>query len=251
MTKKIYKSYRYALRPTKEQLTLLKKHFGSVRYVFNHFLASKQEQYKQDKKSDNYTKQAAALTQLKKQADKQWLKEVNSQSLQTALRHLDRAFVNFFNGKAKYPRFKKKHAKNSFTVPQFVKVVGNRLYIPKFKGGIKLILHRPVQGRIKHCTLTQTPTGKLFVSILCEVVYQVLPSSQQAVGLDLGLKDFAVFSNENKAANHKYLKRYEQQLAKAQRRLSKKQKKSTCLGRWFFKRKIDIFLLSEGTFYAA
>ena len=136
-------------------------------------------------------------------------------------------------------------------VPQFVKVVGNRLYIPKFKGGIKLILHRPVQGRIKHCTLTQTPTGKLFVSILCEVVYQVLPSSQQAVGLDLGLKDFAVFSDENKAANHKYLKRYEQQLAKAQRRLSKKQKKSTCLGRWFFKRKIDIFLLSEGTFYAA
>ncbi|WP_460764940.1 helix-turn-helix domain-containing protein, partial [Niabella terrae] len=109
--KTIHKTYRFALLPAKQQELLLSKHFGCVRFVFNHFLNERIEQYKENKKSDNYLKQAGALTQLKKKEATEWLKEVNSQTLQTALRNLDTAFVNFFRGNAKFPRFKSKRRK--------------------------------------------------------------------------------------------------------------------------------------------
>lgn len=125
--KTILRTYQFELQPTQEQKVLLDKHFGCVRFVFNHFLNERKEQYQADKKSDNYYKQAATLTELKKKEETVWLKEVNSQSLQFALRCLDTAYVNFFRGNAKFPRFKSRKKKNSFTVPQFAKLEGGRL----------------------------------------------------------------------------------------------------------------------------
>ncbi|GAB3019308.1 IS200/IS605 family element RNA-guided endonuclease TnpB [Niabella terrae] len=189
------------------------------------------EQYKENKKSDNYQKQAGALTQLKKKEATEWLKEVNSQTLQTALRNLDTAFVNFFRGNAKFPRFKSKRKKSSFTIPQFVEVSNGKLFFPKFKDGIKIIEHRELKGEVKHCTVSKTPTGKYFVSILCEVQHQPLKPTKKQVGIDLGIKDFAVTSDGIRFKNNYHLKRYESQLAKAQKHLSRKVKGSSSRNR--------------------
>ena len=224
--KTIQKTYRFALVPTKAQEVLLSKHFGCARYVFNYFLNERKQQYQKSKKSDNYYKQAATLTQLKKKEQTIWLKEVNSQTLQFALRCLDTAYLNFFRGKAKFPRFKSRKDKNSFTVPQFVSVEDNRLYIPKFKDGIKLVQHREMKDQISHCTISKTPTGKYFVSILCEVQHTPSTATKEQCGIDLGIKDFAVTSDGLRFKNNNHLKRYEQQLAKAQKYLSRKVKGS-------------------------
>ena len=222
----IYKTYRFALLPTKEEEVLLNKHFGCVRYVYNHFLSERMNQYTESKKSDNYYKQSAALTCLKKQEETIWLKEVNSQALQGALRHLETAYKNFFRGNAKFPRFKSKRKKNSFTIPEHVKVVDGKLYFPKFRKGIKMIEHREMRGAIKHCTVSKTPTGKFVVAILCEVVHTPLIPTKKQVGIDLGIKDFAVTSDGMRFENSRFLKRYESQLRKAQKHLSRKVKGS-------------------------
>ena len=224
--KTVHRTYRFCLLPNKEQEVLLNKHFGSVRWVYNHFLNERKEHYQANKKSDNYQKQAASLTLIKKNKETEWLKDINSQSLQTALRFLDTAFVNFFRGNAKFPRFKSRKGKNSFTIPQFVKVERDKLFFPKFKEGIKLNLHRPIEGEIKHCTVIKTPTGKCFVSILCEVQYKPKETTHKYCGIDLGIKDFAVTSDGIRFKNNYHIRRYEMQLAKAQKCLSRKNKGS-------------------------
>ena len=164
----INKTYRFRLFPTKEQEVLLNKHFGCVRYVYNHFLNERKKQYQANKKSDNYYKQAAALTKLKNEEDTKWLKEVNSQSLQFALRSLDTAFLNFFRGNDQFPKFKSKKRKNTFIIPQFGKLEDGKIIIPKFKDGIKVKLHREVKGKIGKMSITKTPTVKYYVSIFTE-----------------------------------------------------------------------------------
>ena len=224
--KTIFRTYHFELMPNQEQKTLLDKHFGCIRYVFNYFLNERKEQYQVDKKSDNYYAQAATLTELKKKDETIWLKEVNSQSLQFALRCLDTAYINFFRGNAKFPRFKSKKNKNTFTVPQFAVLEENKLYIPKFKEGIKVIVHREIKGEIGKCTFSKTPTGKYFVSILSEEQYQPKEKTGAICGIDLGLKDFAITSDGIKFKNNKYTKQYERKLAKAQKHLSRKTKGS-------------------------
>ena len=183
-------------------------------------------QFEQNQKPDNYFQLAACLTQLKKQEETQWLGEVNSQSLQAALAHLVTAFVNFRRGNAELPRFKSKRKKNRFTVPQFVRVANGKLYFPKFKDGIKLIQHREIKGVIKHCTISKTPTGKFFVSILCEVVHTPVQSTKKQVGIDLGIKDLVITSDGIRFKNNHNLRKYERRLAKAQKHLSRKVKGS-------------------------
>ena len=197
-----------------------------MRFVFNYFLNERIDQYRESKKSDSYHKQASTLTLLKRQEATRWLKEVNSQALQAALRNLDTAFQNFFRGTAKFPRFKSKRKKNSFSIPQFVAVCDGKLYFPKFKEGIKLIQHRELKGEIRHCTISKTPTGKFFVSVLCQVQHTPLKPTGKQTGIDLGLKDFAVTSDGVRYKRNYHLKRYERQLAKAQRHLSRKMKGS-------------------------
>jgi len=237
----INKTYKFRLFPTKEQEVLLNQHFGHSRWVYNHFLNERKEQYQADKKSDNYYKQAASLTKLKKEEDTKWLKEVNSQTLQFALRSLDTAFLNFFRGNAQFPKFKSRKHKNTFTIPQFGKLENNKIIIPKFKDGIKVKLHREVKGKIGKMNIIKTPTGKYYVSIFTEQEVEELPKTNKQVGIDLGLKDFVITSDNKKFKNNRYTKKYAKQLKKAQQHLSRKQKGSN----GFEKQKLKVAKIHE------
>lgn len=220
--KTIHKAYKFRLEPNDEQKVLLAKHFGCVRFVYNHFLSERKEQYDLNHKSDNYYTQAKKLTELKKDGEYYWLSEINSQTLQHALRHLETAYVNFFKKRAKFPNFKSKKTKNSFHVPQFVELKDGKLYFPKFKDGIKINLHREIVGSIKSATISLTPTGKYFVSILTEQQYEPVAGTHKCVGVDLGLKDFVITSDGKRYKNNRYTKKYQKKLARAQKHLSRK-----------------------------
>lgn len=219
-------TYKFRLNPNQEQQILLNKHFGSVRYVYNYFLNQRKQEYLINKKSLNYYDQTKELTQLKIQEKTKWLKESNAQTLQYSLNCLDIAYQSFFKKRTNFPRFKLKKNKNSFTIPQFVSVNKNKLYIPKFREGIYLTMERNIKGKIKHCTLSKTPTSKYFVSILTELEYQPVQKTNKSVGIDLGLKDFIVTSDGLKIKNHKFLNRYEKLLKVNQKSLSRKIKGS-------------------------
>lgn len=225
--RKINRAYKFRLYPSREQAELLAKHFGCTRFVYNHFLNQRKEQYRLTGKSDNYYAQARSLTELKKQEATAWLKEINSQSLQFALRSLETAYTNFFQKRAKFPIFKSKHAKNSFTVPQSVFIADGRLFIPKFKEGIKCRVHREIKGKVGKATISKTPSGKYFVSVFTEEEYVTpIKKSGKAVGVNMGLKDLLITSDGETFKNNRYIKRYERKLAKAQLHLSRKKKGS-------------------------
>ena len=217
-------TYKFRLEPTQEQKVLLNKHFGSVRYVYNYFLNQRKTEYLENKKSITYNQQAGHLTKLK--VEMNWLKEINSQTLQYSLKCLDTAYQGFFNKRTKFPNFKSKHNKNSFTIPQFLSIKKDMLYIPKFREGIEMIMERKINGVVRRATISKTPTGKYFVSILTELEYQPVSKTNQSVGIDLGIKDFLVLSNETKIKNHRFLKHYEKALAENQKYLSRKTKQS-------------------------
>lgn len=221
--KVVYKTYKFRLEPNAEQKVLLSKHFGSVRFVYNHFLSERKRQYDETHKSDNYYEQAKKLTELKNDGEHLWLKEINSQTLQHALRHLETAYVNFFRGNAKFPNFKSKKSRNSFSVPQFVELKDGKVHFPKFKDGIKVRQHRQVEGKINSATISLTTTGKYYVSLLTEQMYEPLPKSNKQVGIDLGLKDFVITSDGKTYKNNRYTKKYQRKLAIAQKHLSRKQ----------------------------
>ena len=229
--KVILKTYKYRLLPNKEQEEILARYFGTVRFVYNHFLAERKNQYDKTGKSDNYYVQAKTLTNLKKQEEYSWIKEVNSQTLQQSLRHLETAYTNFFRGNARFPRFKAKKNGGSFNVPQFCSVADGRIFIPKFKNGIKIVEHRQFIGKIKNMTISVTPSGKYFVSILSEVEYEPLQKTNAKVGIDLGIKDLVVTSDGIKYSSNKFIKHYSKELSKAQKHLSKKQKGSNSWNR--------------------
>lgn len=224
--KLINRTYRFRLLPNKEQETLLNKHFGCARFIYNHFLDERKTQYQSDKKSDNYYAQAKTLTLLKKEEETIWLKEVNSQSLQFALRCLDTAYVRFFRGASKFPRFKSKKEKNSFTVPQFFSVEDGKLFLPKFKEGIPMNMHRTFSGEIGHCTITKAPSGKVFVSLHVEEQYEPKAKTGKTIGADLGVKTMIALSDGTQFKNPKHTKRYEKKLKAAQQHLSRKRKGS-------------------------
>ena len=237
----INKTYRFRICPDKEQEVLLNKHFGCSRFVYNYFLNERKEQYQKDKKSDNYYAQVKTLTELKNQEDTIWLKEVNSQTLQFALRSLDTAYVNFFRGNTQFPKFKSKKHKNTFTIPQFGRIENGKIIIPKFKEGIKVKLHREVKGEIGKMNIIKTPTGKYYVSIFTEQQIEDLPKTNKQVGIDLGLKDFVITSDNKKFKNNRYTKKYTKQLKKAQQHLSRKQKGSN----GFEKQKLKVAKIHE------
>nr|DAX45997.1 MAG TPA: endonuclease [Caudoviricetes sp.] len=225
--RKINRTYKFRLYPTKTQTELLAKHFGCARFVYNYFLNQRIEQYSLTGKSDNYYAQNKALTELKKQEETAWLKEVNAQSLQFSLRCLETAYTNFYKKRAKYPKFKSKHSKNSFTAPQTSHIAGNRLFIRKFNEGIKCRVHRGIKGKIRMVTITKTPSGKYFASVQTEEEYATpFEKTNKSVGVDMGLKDFLVTSEGDVFSNNRYTKKYERRLATAQRHLSRKKKGS-------------------------
>lgn len=226
----IQKSYKYRIYPTKNQQELFEKHFGSVRWVFNWGLEKKIKAYQKNKRQLSCFDLINELTKLKKKKDYQWLNEANSQSLQMALRNLDNAFTSFFRKQNKFPKFKsKKYGKDSFQIPQHLKLENNKLSIPKIPY-IKIKLSRPIEGKIKTATISKTPTNKYFISILTEQDKE-LPkkpkiNEKSTIGIDLGIKTFATISDGRKIENPKYLKKSERKLKREQHRLSRKQKGS-------------------------
>lgn len=225
----IQKAYKYRIFPNQEQVELLEKHFGSVRWIFNWGLEKKIKAYQKDKKRLTCFDLINELTKLKKEKDFEWLNEVNSQSLQASLRNLDNAFTNFFRKQNKFPNFKsKKHNKNSFQIPQYLKL-SDKLNIPKIKG-IKIKQHRKLEGKIKTATISKTTTGKYYISILIEQ-NKNLPKKDKVkdrttIGIDLGIKTFATMSDSRKIDNPKHLKKSERKLKRQQRWLSRKVKGS-------------------------
>jgi putative transposase len=221
----IHKSYKFKIVPDKEQKELLAKHFGSCRFVFNRYLNNRKESYL-NKTSLNYYDNANDLTQLKKNEQFVWLKEINSQSLQSSLRNLDTAYNKFFRKQTKFPQFKSKYDKQSFTIPQSVYVEKNKLLIPKFKEGIKINLHRKIEGKILFATISKSTTNNYYVGITCEIEYESFKKNGSKIGIDTGIKNLAILSDGKTYENIKTLKNNLKHLKYNQKLLSKKQKGS-------------------------
>ena len=165
----------------------------------------------------------------KKDVETEWLKEVNSQSLQSSLVNLDRAYTKFFREKKGFPKFKSKCDRQSFQVPQSGEVGENFVKIPKV-GSINAVISRELQGKIKTVTISKTPTGKYFASVLCDNGVEFPKKNQikesTTLGIDLGLKHFSTFSTGEKIDNPKHMKQRIRALKRAQRKLSRKKKGS-------------------------
>ncbi len=226
-------SYKFRLYPTNAQKNQIARIFGCCRYVFNHFLAQRQEQYKETGKSPTRFQQDKSLTSIKQELP--WLKEADSTSLQAVLRDLDTAFKNFFRRvkqgeKPGYPRFKSKRehrqSYKSKCVGTNIKVLKKAIQLPKL-GLVKCRISKEVKGRILSATVSRNPSGKYFVSLCCtDVEIAPLPSAGAVVGIDMGLKSFAVTSDGMEYPNHKFLSKSTRKLARLQRQLSRKTKGS-------------------------
>lgn len=218
------KAYRFRLYPNQEQKVFLAKCFGCSRFVYNHFLRLTTDVYAESKKSLRYKEWAKLLTHLKKEYE--WLKEVNSQSLQQTLKDLETAYVRFFKGLAKFPNFKKRSNQQSFRVPQHFSITEEgQLKLPKMTP-IKMVIHREFEGEIKSVTITKTASGKYYVSLVTELDIPKAPLNGKKIGLDLGLKDFVITSKPEKFPNPGYFQRSLRHLKIRQRRLSRKVKGS-------------------------
>lgn len=220
------KSFKYKIKPNEEQIVLLNKHFGSVRFIYNHYLNERKVEYETNKQTLNYYDNANSLTKLKRLEEFKWLKEISSQSLQYSLKCLEGSYNGFFKGRTKFPKFKSKHNRNSFCVPQYTKVLDGKLIIPKFKDPIKMIQDRKFKGEIRQCTLSKTPTGEYFVSILVEGDHKKVEKTGNQIGIDLGIKDFVITSDGYKYKNNRWTKTYAKKLKEHQQHLSRKVKGS-------------------------
>jgi len=225
------KSFKYRLNPTEQQKILLNKHIGTSRFIYNLALETKQMAYIGNKYNLSCFELHSQLKDLKKELP--WLKEINSQSLQQTITNLDKAYTAFFKGQNSFPKFKKKSNGGSFNIPQNIKVENGKLIIPKFtkKNGIDIILHRSIKGEIRQATILRTPTGKYFVSILCETGEQNKSKQKvkegTTIGIDLGIKDFAITSESEVFSNPKYLCKAQSKLKYIQKKYSKNKGKIT------------------------
>ena len=226
------RAYKYRIYPTDEQKVLFAKTFGCCRFVYNWALNLKIEAYKLEKKSVAYKEvQNRMVNELKK--ENQWLTEVNSQALLNSIRNLDTAYKNFFRDThaVGFPRFKSRKNRQSFQCPQHCSVDFGKgtVSIPKAKD-IPAVLHRRFKGTVKTVTVSMTPSGKYFASVLVDTAIQELPVSpiqgDTALGIDLGIKSLAVCSDGRTFDNPKNLQHSLDRLALLQKRLSRKQKGS-------------------------
>ena len=219
------KAYKFRIYPNKTQEILIQKTFGCVRFVYNYFLDKRITAYKEDKVTLTFNKCSKELTKLKQELT--WLKEPDKCSLQNALKHLDRAFQNFFNREnVGYPKFKSKKNRHRSYKTNFsnnnITFEGSKIKLPKI-GKVRIRDKQIPQGRILNATVSQTPNGKYFVSICCtDVEKSNFIRTDKYVGIDLGIKDFVITSDGDKYSNPKYLKQSLSKLAKLQRGLSRK-----------------------------
>lgn len=226
-----HQAVKVRLYPTVEQQKILSQHFGCARWWWNYALNLCIETYKTTGKGLSQSALNTFLPKLKKQQETQWLSECYSQVLQATTLNLVTAYKNFFDGRARYPRFKAKKNRQSIQYPQSVKVVDGCLKFPGRVGVVKAKLHRPMEGTIKTVTLGMTPSGRYYASVLMEIDGDSRTASAggKVAGIDLGLKDFAVVNDgvkTSKYANPKHLAKHERNLKRKQQKLARKNKGS-------------------------
>lgn len=222
------KGYKYRIYPNEKQKEQIQKTFGCCRFIYNQCLNYKIEKYKNEHISmskidlNNYCNQI-----LKKKYE--WLKEVDKWSLTNAIYNMDSAYKKFFNEHTSYPKFKskkdnKKSYKTNFALNNIeVSFKDNKIKLPKLKW-VKAKVHRGFDGKIKSATISQVPSGKYYVSILVETEHIPMESTGCMIGIDLGIKDLLITSDGEKLDNIRTTKKYEDKLAKEQRKLSHKVK---------------------------
>ena len=217
------RAYKYRFTPTEEQATLLAQTFGCVRFVYNSVLRWRTDLYTQSKEKIGYLQASARLTELKKMPEFKFLNEVSCVPTQQVLRHQQAAFKNFFEGRAKYPTFKKKNRKQSaeFTKSAFKYADGN-ITIAKSKEPLNIKWSRGLPCEPSTITISKDCAGRYYVSCLCEFENQILPKTDKTVGIDVGIKHLFVTDNGLKIDNPRHTAHFAVQLAKAQRKLSKK-----------------------------
>jgi len=223
-----HKAYKFRIYPTKEQEILIAKTIGCSRFVFNHFLAKWDETYQATGKGLSYGSCSKEIPLLKQEFD--WLKEVDSHSLQTSVKHLVDAYERFFKKQNERPRFKSKrnpvqsyktNIEKNNQIPE-ISIIGNKLKLPKLKW-VRFANSKQVKGRILNATIRRTASGKYFVSLLAEQEIDELPKTGSSVGVDVGLKNFAILSNGTVYQNDRYFRTLEKKLAREQRKLSRRQ----------------------------
>ncbi|RBI69727.1 transposase [Vreelandella sulfidaeris] len=220
MTKRAYK---FRFYPTPEQVTLLTRTFGCVRFVYNAVLRYRTDAYKQHQVNIGYSAANAKLTALKKDPAAVFLNEVSCVPLQQSLRHQQTAFKHFFEGRTRYPSFKSKRHRQSaeFTRSGF-KYRNGQLFLAKSKEPLNIRWSRELPSVPSTVTVSKDAAGRYFVSCLCEFDTQALPIIPKMIGIDLGLKDLFVTSDGHRTGNPRHTAKYAAKLALAQRRLSKK-----------------------------
>ena len=232
------KATRYRIYPTKEQQEYLAKSLGCCRYAWNYGLALTNQTYKDTGKGLSRFAIQKAITELKKEHE--WLAEPYSQCLQVVALNLSRAFINFFERRGLFPRFKSKHGKQSISYPQNVKVLESSLKFPKM-GEVKARIHRPVEGSVRTVTVSINSRGHYFASVLVEDGIDQPESNSDAdsvsgrysvrppvlgkiIGLDVGLTDLVVTSNGSKFSNPRWFRKHQKNLKQKQQSLSRKKK---------------------------
>ncbi|QDX91151.1 transposase [Brevibacillus laterosporus] len=224
----VNKAYKFRIFPNKAQEVLIAKMIGCSRFVFNHFLAKWNDTYNKTGNRLSYGTCSSELPNLKKELT--WLKEVDSIAIQSSLKNLADAFSRFFKKQNDAPRFKsKKNKVQSYTTKHTngnMAIVENKIKLPKL-GLVRFAKSREVEGRILNATIRRNPSGKYFVSLLVETDVQQLPKTNKEVGIDVGLKDFAILSNGEVFKNPKFLRNMERKLIREQRILSRRVKGSS------------------------
>lgn len=224
------KVYKFKLDPSAADIHQLERAAGARRFVFNWALAKRRDSYKATGKSISWAHLSLELTALKSQLGYEWLKEVDSQLLQQALADCKRAFTNFFEKRARFPKFKKKYSgKQSFRVPQRVKVENGSIYIPKV-GWVKIRQSQAVDLPIKSATFKRNASGKWFVTLVAEFhlpEVDALPfEPETSVGIDVGFEKFAATSDGEVIENPRFYRRAERKIKRAHRRFSRRKKGS-------------------------
>jgi putative transposase len=219
--------YQFRIYPTADQQRILARTFGACRFVYNWALRARTDAY-HDGSRMTYEASSAALTKLKKQPETAWLYEISAVPTQQALRHLQTAFVSFFEKRTSYPRFKKKRGPQSaeYTGSAFDWDAPNRnLTITKL-GRLDVRWSRPFTSTPTTVTIAKHSDGRYFVTLVLDEPIHPLPKTGDAIGIDMGINRLATLSNGEHIVNPRHLQRKLRKLAKAQKALARKQKGS-------------------------
>jgi putative transposase len=222
------KVYRFRIDPTAKQEAAFARYAGARRFVFNWALRRRKETYDQTGKSISWSELSVELTGLKSKPGLEWLKEIDSQLLQQAVADCKKAFDNFFQKRAGFPKFKKKHSSHqSFRIPQRVKLEDRRIYIPKI-GWVAVRQSQAVDLPLKSATFKREATGKWYVSLVVEFdlpdQHRPAIEIETAVGIDVGFDRFATDSDGGVIENPRFFRKAERKIKRASRRLSRSQK---------------------------